>query len=426
MSDAMATRIAGVIVYSVLKRLRLPVSIVAALVVAEAAVFLMRPRDGVAPVDAAPQTYFSAAFIERAEDFRTGQFWLYGARLAIEIGLLVYVVRRPPARLRGSFRRPVLAGAVTAAALATAVTALTLPVSAIARERAKDVGLVTQSWTGWLADVAKGVAIEAVIVGAGGAVLVYAMRRFGRRWWAPAAAVAVGFGVVMTYASPILLEPVFNKFERLPEGELRSDVLELAREAGVKVGEVYEMDASRRTTAANAYVGGLGSTKRVVLYDTLLRDFTPEQVRLVVAHELGHVHYHDVRNGLLYLAIVAPFGMFAVARLAERWAPDDGPAAIPAVALALAIMVPAITMISNQLSRPVEARADRFSLELTDAPDALIGFQQRIVEQNVSDPDPPAWRAFLLGTHPTAMERIGQALAVKDRDSRAAAPRGGS
>jgi STE24 endopeptidase len=426
MSDAMATRIAGVIVYSVLKRLRLPVSIVAALVVAEAAVFLMRPRDGVAPVDAAPQTYFSAAFIERAEDFRTGQFWLYGARLAIEIGLLVYVVRRPPARLRGSFRRPVLAGAVTAAALATAVTALTLPVSAIARERAKDVGLVTQSWTGWLADVAKGVAIEAVIVGAGGAVLVYAMRRFGRRWWAPAAAVAVGFGVVMTYASPILLEPVFNKFERLPEGELRSDVLELAREAGVKVGEVYEMDASRRTTAANAYVGGLGSTKRVVLYDTLLRDFTPEQVRLVVAHELGHVHYHDVRNGLLYLAIVAPFGMFAVARLAERWAPDGGPAAIPAVALALAIMIPAITMISNQLSRPVEARADRFSLELTDAPDALIGFQQRIVEQNVSDPDPPAWRAFLLGTHPTAMERIGQALAVKDRDSRAAAPRGGS
>jgi STE24 endopeptidase len=426
MSDAIATRIAGVIVYSVLKRLRLPVSIVAALVVAEAAVFLMRPRDGVAPVDAAPETYFSAAFIERAEDFRTGQLWLYGARLAIEIGLLVYVVRRPPERLKGPFRRPVLAGAVTAAALATAVTALTLPVSAISRERAKDVGLVTQSWTGWLGDVAKGIAIEAVLVGAGGAVLVFAMRRFGRRWWAPAAAVVVAFGVIMTYASPILIEPVFNKFERLPEGKLRSDVLELAEEAGVKVGEVYEMDASRRTTAANAYVGGLGSTKRVVLYDTLLRDFTPEEVRLVVAHELGHVHYHDVRNGLLYLAIVAPFGMFAVARLAERWAPSGGPAAIPAVALALAIMVPAITTISNQLSRSVEARADRFSLQLTDEPDALIGFQQRIVKQNVSDPDPPAWRSFLLGTHPTAMERIGQALAVKDRDARAAAPRGGS
>jgi len=418
---------ARVIVYSVVKRLRLPVSIVAALVAAEAAVFLMRPRDGVAPVDAAPQTYFSTAFIERAEDFRSGQLWLYGARLAIEIGLLVYVVRRPPARLRGRFRRPVAAGAITAAALATAITAITLPVSAISRERAKDVGLVTQSWTGWMGDVAKGVAIEAVIVGAGGAVLVFGMRRFGRHWWAPAAAIAVGFGVVMTYASPILIEPLFNTFKPLQQGELRSDVLELARKAGVKVGEVYEMDASRRTTAANAYVAGLGSTKRVVLYDTLLRDFSPDEVRLVVAHELGHVHYHDVPRGLLYLAIVAPFGMFAVARLSERMGPAGGPAAVPAVALSLALMLPALTIVSNQLSREVEARADRFSLELTDAPDALIGFQKRIVVQNVSDPEPPRWVSFLLGTHPTAMDRIGQALAIKDRgrEARGEAPRGG-
>jgi STE24 endopeptidase len=412
----MATRMPGLwtlIVYSVLKRLRLPVSIVAALVVAEATVLLMRPRGGIEPVDAAPQTYFSAAFIERAEDFRSGQLALFGVRLALEIGLLVYVVARPPARLRGRFRRPVLAGAATAVALSVAVTAVTLPARAIARERSKDVGLVTQDWVGWVGDVGKGIVIEAVLVGAGGALLVFAMRRFGRRWWAPAAAVAVVFGVVMTYASPIVIEPLFNTFKPLPEGELRSDVLEMADEAGVKVGEVYEMDASRRTTAANAYVAGLGSTKRVVLYDTLLNDFSPDEVRLVVAHELGHVHYDDVPRGLLYLAIVGPFGMFAVARMSERMAPGGGPAAVPAVALSLAIMVPLLTTISNQLSRAVEARADRYSLELTEAPDALVGFQQRIVVQNVSDPEPPAWVSFLLGTHPTAMERIGQALAVK-------------
>jgi Zn-dependent protease with chaperone function len=407
----------------VLKRLRLPVSIVAALVVAEAAVVLMRPRGGVDPVDAEPQTYFSAAFIERAEDFRSGQLVLFGVRMALEIGLLVYVVRRPPARLKGPFRRPVLAGAVTAIALSAAVTVITLPVRAIARERAKDVGLVTQDWVGWAGDVVKGMAIEAVLVGAGGAVLVFAIRRFGRHWWAPASALVVAFGVFMSYASPILIEPLFNTFKPLPQGQLRSDVLELAEEAGVEVGEVYEMDASRRTTASNAYVAGLGSTKRVVLYDNLIKDFSEDEVRLVVAHELGHVHYRDVPHGLLYLAIVAPFGMFAVARITERLAPDGGPAAVPAVALALALLVPAITMISNQLSREVEARADRFSLQLTDAPDALIGFQERIVVKNVSDPDPPRWSSFLLGTHPTAMERIGQALAFKNREE---APRGGS
>jgi STE24 endopeptidase len=412
----MATRMSGVIVYSVLSRLRLPVAIVTVLVVAEAAVFLMRPRDRLEPVDVAPQTYFSTGELDRAEAFRSGQLWLYGARLALEIGLLVYVVRRPPRRLQRTFRHPVLAGAATAAALAVALTAVALPVRAVARERAKDVGLVTQSWPGWLADVAKSTAIEAVLVGAGGGLLIVGMRRFRRHWWAPATALVVAFGVVMTYAGPIVLDPLFNRFEPLPQGRLRADVLELARRAGVDVGQVYEMDASRRTTAANAYVAGLGGTKRVVLYDTLLEEFTPAEVRLVVAHELGHVHYRDVPRGLLYVAIVAPFAMFAAARLAERMAPRDSlgtPAAIPAIVLAISLATPVVTTISNQLSRDVEARADRYSMELTGEPQALIDFQRRIAVQNVADPDPPAPVTFLLATHPTTVQRIGQALAFE-------------
>jgi STE24 endopeptidase len=416
MSDAMATRMSGVIVYSVLSRLRLPVAIVTVLVVAEAAVFLMRPRDRLEPVDVAPQTYFSTGELDRAEAFRSGQLWLYGARLALEIGLLVYVVRRPPRRLQRTFRHPVLAGAATAAALAVALTAVALPIRAVARERAKDVGLVTQSWPGWLADVAKSTAIEAVLVGAGGGLLIVGMRRFRRHWWAPATALVVAFGVVMTYAGPIVLDPLFNRFEPLPQGRLRADVLELARRAGVDVGQVYEMDASRRTTAANAYVAGLGGTKRVVLYDTLLEEFTPAEVRLVVAHELGHVHHRDVPRGLLYVAIVAPFAMFAAARLAERMAPRDSlgtPAAIPAIVLAISLATPVVTTISNQLSRDVEARADRYSMELTGEPQALIDFQRRIAVQNVADPDPPAPVTFLLATHPTTVQRIGQALAFE-------------
>jgi STE24 endopeptidase len=403
------------IVYSVPARLRLPLAIVTALVVAEAATLLMRPRVVPRPVDVPARAYFSPQELERARDFRTGQLWLYGGRVAVELALLVVIVRRPPRRLLDA-RRPVLAGAAAAAALSLAVTAATLPLSAWSRERAKDVGLVTQSWTGWAGDVAKGAAIGVVLTGAGGALLVVGLRRFGPRWWAPGAALVVAFGVVTTVVWPVLLDPIFNRFTPLPAGALRSDVLRLADRAGVKVGEVYEMDASRRTTAANAYVTGLGPTKRVVLYDTLLEDFSPEEVRLVVAHELGHQHHRDVPRGLLYLAIVAPLGMFAVARLTERLAPagrERGPAAVPAVALSIALLVPAITAISNQLSRAVELRADRYALRLTGDAEALIGFQRRITIQNVSDPDPPAVVRFLLGTHPTAMERIGLALAVE-------------
>jgi STE24 endopeptidase len=400
------------IVYSVPVRLRLPIAIVAALVVAEAAVLVMRPRGLIEPLDVAPRAYFSAAQIEKAEAFRSGQLWLLAARSAIELGLLVVLVARPPRALLRRRRRQVLAGAAAAAALSVAISAATLPVRAVARERAKDVGLVTQDWVGYAGDVAKSTAIGAVLAGAGGALLVFGMRRFGRGWWAPAAAVVVAFGVATTYLTPIVLDPLFNKFTPLPDGPTRSTVLSLAREAGVDVGQVYEMDASRRTTAANAYVTGIGRTKRVVIYDTLLEKFSPGEVRLVLAHELGHVHHRDVPHGLLYLLLVAPFGMLAVARLGERLAPRDAlatAAAVPAVVLAVGLIAPAITVISNQLSRGVEQRADQFSLQLTDEPRTFIGFQERIAVTNVSDPDPPALVRFLLGTHPSTIERIGLA-----------------
>jgi STE24 endopeptidase len=414
MSDAIATRMPRVC--SVRRSWRLPVALVTAVVVAEAAVVLMRPRDrGPDPVPVEPRAYFSEAQIDKAEDFRVGQLWIFAAQTAIGLGVLALFVRRPPERLAG-FRRPVLAGAAVAAAISLATAAAALPLGIESRERAKDVGLVTQDWVGYAGDVVKADAIGAAFAGLGGGVLVFGMRRFGTRWWIPGALVVVAFGVITTYANPIVLDPLFNDFKRLPRGELRSDVLELARRAGVDVGEVYEMDASRRTTAANAYVTGLGRTKRVVLYDNLVNDFTPGETRLVVAHELGHVRHHDVRNGLIWLAIVAPFGTWAAAVLAERLAPRDaplGPRAVPAVALSLALAVPVITIVSNRLSRDVERRADAFSLELTRDPRTFIAFQRRITVKNVSDPEPPAIARFLLGTHPSTMERIGQAEAFE-------------
>ena len=413
MSDATATRMPRVC--SVLRSWRLPVALVTAVVVAEAAVVVMRPRGLPDPVPVQARDYFSAAQIEKAESFREGQLWIYVAQTALGLAVLALIVRRPPRRLE-DIRRPNLAGAAVAAAISVTTAVVALPLAALARDRAKDVGLVTQAWPDWLGDQAKAAGIGAVFSAIGGAVLVFAMRRFGRRWWIPGAVVVVAFGAITTYAGPVLLDPVFNKFTPVPEGKLRSDVLELAREAGVDVGQVYEMDASRRTTAANAYVTGLGHTKRVVLYDNLVNDFTPAETRMVVAHELGHVHHHDTRNGLIWLAIVAPFGMWAVAALVERLAPRDGglgPRAVPAAALAIAIVVPVLSMVSNQLSRPVEARADAFSLQLTDDPQTLIDFQRRIAVKNVSDPQPPGVARFLLGTHPSTLERIGMAKAFE-------------
>jgi STE24 endopeptidase len=391
------------------QRLRLPAVLVTALVVAEAAVLLLRPRERFPREQVEARAYFSAEELTRAKSFRTGQFLLFAGQSALELAVLAYAVRRAP----GAGRRPVLTGALTAAALTAATTAAALPLRAVARERAKDVGLVTQSWGGWAVDVAKGTAISGALAAGGGAVLVLGMRRFGRGWWAPGAAVVAGFAVVFTFLGPVVLDPVFNRFTPLPAGATRDDVLALARKAGVDVGQVYEVDASRRTTAANAYVNGIGHTKRVVLYDTLLKDFTPAETRLVIAHELGHVHFRDVPHGLLWLALVAPFATLAVARVGERLQ-REGATPVPAVVLSLALLTPAVTVISNQLSRAIERRADDFALRMTNEPEAMVAFERRITLQNVGDPAPPAWKQALLGTHPDTMERIGQALAYED------------
>jgi STE24 endopeptidase len=393
-------------------RSRLPLAIVVAVAAAAVATFLLRPRSGLiepAPVDA--QQYFTAMQLGQAEDFRSVQRILGLAGLGIGIGTLAVLVRRSPKGILGRLEaRPLLGGAAAAAGISLLLVVTELPVRAWMRERALDVGLATQSWPDWAADVLKAAGIGAVTAAVGGFVAMVLIRRFPRNWWAPGSVLVIAYGVITIWLYPIVIDPLFNDFERLPKGQLRSDVLELADRAGVDVGEVYRVDASRRTSAANAYVGGLGHTKRVVLYDNLIDDFPRGEVRVVVAHELGHQKHDDVLRGLAWLAIVAPAGMFLAQALSERFARGERlgtPAGLPALALALALVGLGLGCASNVLSRQVESRADSFALELTRDPDDFIEFEQRITVKNVSDPDPPELLHFLFDTHPTTLERIG-------------------
>ena len=399
-------------------RSRLPLAILVAVAAAGAATFLLRPRSGlIEPAAVDVEAYFTAFQLERAEDFRGVQRVLGIGGLVASTATLALLTWRPPRRIFDRLgRRPVIGGAAAGVGLSLLLVVVELPLSAVGHERAVDVGLSTQQWLPWLGDVAKSSAIDALFAGAGGALAIALIRHFRRNWWAPAAGVIVAFGVITIWLFPVVIDPVFNRFEPLRPGPTRDDVVELAEEAGVDVGEVYRVDASRRTTAANAYVGGLGRTKRVVLYDNLISAFPRDQVRLVVAHELAHQKHNDLRRGLLWLALVAPAGTFLAQALAERLARrhglgdprrPPGPIVLPALALSIAIVSFGLGAGSNVLSRAVEARADAFSLRLTDDPAAFVQLERRLALRNVSDPDPPALLHTLFGTHPTTVERIG-------------------
>jgi STE24 endopeptidase len=413
---------------------RWPLALAGALVVARAAVLALRPSEGLIepdPVDV--QEYFSHEDIVRARRFGRPQLALHALAGLVQAGVLAAFVAHPP-RI-GPRKRPLLESSLVGAGLSAVVGLAPLPLSAIARGRAVAVGLATQSWRGWALDVGKTCAIEMGLAAVAAPAGVALMRRAPRWWWLPGAGLAVAGAAGMTLLAPVLMDPLFNSYTPLPPGELREDVLELAKRAGVSVGEVYEVDASRRTTAANAYVTGWGPTKRVVLFDTLLERFTRAETQLVVAHELAHVRHRDVPRGLLHLALVAPAGMLAAAQLTRRLehlaatrgdarglslqsvAKGDqaqtrvSAATLPALALSLGVVSAAVGSVSSALSRRVESRADAFSLRLTDAPEPFVAFEQRIVTQNLTDPDPSRWLVRLLASHPPTVERIGIARA---------------
>ena len=415
--------------------LRIGAVAVAAVVVAEAGVWLLRPRGEI--VDPAPvpeHAYFSPAQISRAEDFRDTQRLIGLGALAVEgATLLALAVWRPAPLRRGldyAARRPILGAAAVGAGISLTLAVTGLPLAAVAHERARDVGLATQTLGPWLEDVAKSAAIAAGLAAVGGAAALALVRRLGGRFWIGGTVLVVAYAVVFSWLAPVLLEPVFNKFVPLPDGKTRSEVLALGRQAGVDIGQVYRVDASRRSTAINAYVNGLGPTKRVVIYDNALRDLDRGELRSVVAHELGHVKGDDVPRGILFVALIAPLGVLFVqtfsGALARRRGEDlRSPAVLPALALSVALASFVLAIPGAQLSRQVEARADSFALELTHDPRGLIDLQRQLALTNVADPDPPGALQFLFGSHPTTMERIGAAVAYRrERATRPGTPAG--
>lgn len=386
--------------------------------VAEVAAVVMKPDSGVsAPLRVRAGDVFTAAQLDRARSFGHGQLALFVAGMLVQVVVLTVLVLRARRQVAGgSLRRPILRSAWTGALVVTLTALAVLPLQGWAQQRAIDVGLATGSWGIWLWDGARTIALTAAIAAAGTAAAVALARRWPRGWWLPSSLIVVGAAVVGQLLWPLVIAPRFNHFTKLPAGPQRTALVQLARRAHVPVSGVYVIDASRRTSEVNAYVTGIGAGRRIVLYDTLLSGVPAREARVVVAHELGHVRANDVPHGLLYVLIVAPLGMLAIALLLRAWGPRGpeppvGPSHVPALLAAVALVTLLITVTSNQLSRAVEARADGFALRLTHDPAAFIAQERSIALRNLIDPDPPALSHLLFGTHPTTLERIGAARA---------------
>jgi STE24 endopeptidase len=318
------------------------------------------------------------------------------------------------APLGGGWGWRVLLGGITVTAVGRL---LVLPLDARVESVRRRYGLSTQSWGSWLVDVGKGYGVGLVITLVVLFILFALIKSSPEWWWTWGAAAGALLVVVVSFAYPIVIEPVFNKFTPLPAGPLRTSLLEMAKRDGVPARDVLVADASRRTTALNAYVSGFGATRRIVVYDTLVKKASPDEVRLVVAHELGHAKRGDVLWGTLAgalgaatLVCVLALAMRSESLLRRAGVSSAGdPRALALVLAVVAIIATLSGPVQVLVSRRIETRADVHALDLTKDPMTFVEMQRRLSVTNLSDLDPPPLVFGLFATHPTGPMRIALA-----------------
>ena len=265
-------------------------------------------------------------------------------------------------------------------------------------------GFSTQSPAGWAIDLLKSETVAVILLAAFWVGLVGLARWLPSAWPAVAAAVVAAFVFLLSFVAPVVLEPLFNRFRSLDDARLAAELRAVAERAGVPVRDVLVADASRRTTKVNAYVSGIGATRRVVLYDTLLDSADEGQLKLVLAHELGHRRERHVAR------LTAALMVIGVACVVIVWAIFGtliaSPRELPAVLLVLFGLRLAVAPVAMWASRRYERVADRFSLELTHDLPAYERAHLNLARANLGDLAPPRLAYWFLFSHPTTPERL--------------------
>ncbi len=274
-------------------------------------------------------------------------------------------------------------------------------------------GLSTQRLGTWAWDQIKGLAISLPFELAAVEFVYWLLAVAPNSWWLWSGLAVLIFTVVLSNLLPVLLLPIFYKLTPLPDGDVKQRALVLAAGAHTRVRGIYAMNMSTKTTAANAMVTGLGNTRRIVIGDTLLDRYTPDEIEVVVAHELGHQVHGDIPKQIVFSTVVTLGGLFVVnlvlhnvvAHVTLYHGLADA-ATLPLVGAVLGIFGLVMLPLTNGFSRVVEHQADAYALEATGKVDAFIGAMTRLADQNLSELNPSPIVEFFLYSHPAIGRRI--------------------
>ncbi len=349
--------------------------------------------------------------------------WLVGSLLGMAAPLLLAftgTAGRIEKAVSARLHARILSDAACVLAFVLCLALLNFPIEVYRFYREHYYGFATQGFVPWFGDEMKGFGVACM------AALIFllpvwtAIRRWPRAWWVIGSVIGVALSIVAIAVAPVFIAPLFNTFTPLKDASLKHRILEMAHREGIPADDVYEVDASRQSRHDNAYVVGLLGTQRIVLYDTLIAGYTPEEVQFVMGHEMGHYVLFHMWKGVAFAALGIVTGFFLMHRLLHRiigrhsprlgYASPGAIAAVPLVLLLFSAYAFTIQPIENAFSRHIEHQADLFGLKaIQDLPESrgvAVSAFQKMAARNLSDPNPPAIIEWWLYSHPSIGNRI--------------------
>ncbi len=281
--------------------------------------------------------------------------------------------------------------------------------------------LSTQRFRSWIWDEAKGFLVGLVMGTIVVEVLYFTLRQWPQHWWLLAWALFMGMFVLLAQLAPVVLFPIFYKFEPLEDEDLRRRLVILSERAGTRVRGVYRWKLSEKSKKANAALTGLGATRRIILADTLLDNYSPEEIEAVLAHELGHHVHRHILKSIFVQAAITLLG-FWVANWAlhyavdQRWFEEMSDFAnLPLLALVSVVLSFLLMPALNAYSRFNERQADRYAFESIASVDPFISSMNKLAEQNLAERTPSKWVEWFFHSHPAISRRLAAANAWAKR-----------
>ncbi|WP_338787451.1 M48 family metallopeptidase [Metabacillus sp. FJAT-53654] len=368
-----------------------------------------------------PSTFMSGRELLLSQEYSTIKNFLYFVTVPFEWFLLFVILITGISRKMQEWSNVTsrffsLQSAVYFFWLSLLISVISFPVELLGFRISKSYNITTQTFSAWmkdeLIDFWVNYALMTVIV----IVLYWLIKRFEKRWWLYAWLLSIPFSMFLMFVQPVLIDPLYNDFYPLQNKELEEKILAIANEADIPAEHVYEVNMSEKTNALNAYVTGIGSNSRIVLWDTTLNRLSEEEILFIMAHEMGHYVMNHIYVGIAGYLFLSLFGLFIIHLLMKLMIKQFGSllkinsirelTAFPLFLILLGVLTFASSPLANTVARYQEKSADMYAIEMTNNNEAAISSFQELSRAGLSEVNPPALVKIFRYTHPTMFERI--------------------